>query len=188
MQSMNFDQRTQAVKEWMKAEILPRFNPPNNLNPSLILNDIVGSVNKHLPSKITTEEMPAILSHVQDKLIQIAPSRTLPPVRTFIEATRNIPQSHREEAQRGEVGSKVSTYLRLAVDRIRSLKPVSDHYITGAGRADLYEHGITDDHLAPYEEAIRRTQEEVYRGAEPMRRAEAPAEQGLAKHINRMPT
>lgn len=186
MQSMTFEQRIAAVKEWVKAEILPRFNPPNNLNSAMILNDIVGSVNKHLPSKITKEEMPIILSHVQSNLIQIATSRTLPPVRVFLEATRNIPHTSTESRTEAKSGGGISTYLKLAIKRIRNREPVSDHFITGVGRNSLYEHGITDDHLAPYDEAIKRTQEEVYHGAPSMRRAEAPSN-GLAKHINQMP-
>ena len=186
MQSMTFEQRIAAVKAWVKAEILPRFNPPSNLNSAMVLNDIVGSVNKHLPSKITAEEMPVILGHVQDNLIQIATSRTLPPVRVFLEATRSIPLSRSQDHTEAKGGGVVSTYLKLAIKRIRNSEPVSDHFITGAGRAKLYDHGITDDHLAPYEEAIKQTQAEVYRGASPMRRAEAP-DNGLAKHINKMP-
>jgi len=186
MPSMSFDQRINAIKNWMKEEILPRFNPPSNLNPTLILSDIANGLNAHLPAKIEPDQMPSILRHVQDNLIRNAMSRTLPAVRYFIEASKNIPRSDGESRQIGQTHSDMSTYLRLAIDRVRGGKPVSDFYIEGKGRRQLLQHGITEDELAPYDEYIQRIRRDVYHD-DPMPTEEpSQHEQVLSGSINRM--
>lgn len=167
MQSMNFEQRIEAIKTWMRLEILPRFNPPNNLDIKIVLQDIADSINYHLPSKVAKEEMPGYLSAVQTYVVRNATSRTLPPVRIFIEATKHIPRSHGEDAQQGGKQNHMSSHLRMAIARIRGGKPVSDYFINGNGRAKVKAHGITDQQLAPYDEWFRITCDEVYHGIAP---------------------
>lgn len=166
MQSMNFDERTEAVKKWIQTEILPRFSPPNNLNIKMVLNDIASSVNRHLPSKVTHQEMPSLLSGVQENLVQIAMSRTLPPVRIFIEATKKLPKSEGEGAQGGDYSASGNTHLRMAIARVRGGKPVAGFYIEGSGRAQLLRNGISEEMLRPYDDYLKQAKAEVYGGAE----------------------
>lgn len=164
MRSMNFDERTEAVKKWIQVEILPRFNPPNNLNIKMVLNDIASSVNRHLPSKVTHQEMPLLLSGVQENLVQIAMSRTLPPVRIFIEATKKLPKSEGESAQGGDYSFSSNTYLRMAIARVRGGEPVAGFYIEGSGRAQLLRNGISEEMLLPYDDYLKQAKADVYGG------------------------
>lgn len=99
--------------------------------------------------------------------MQIAMSRTLPPVRIFIEATKKLPKSEGESAQGSDYSFSSNTHLRMAIARVRRGEPVAGFYIEGSGRAQLLQNGISEKMLLPYDDYLKQAKAEMYGGEEP---------------------
>lgn len=149
---MNYDQRILFLKEWFKSDIITRFNMPRDLDPKIIATDIIEAVNRNIPNQITKERMGSIVALIAKDVTQSARTRTLPSVKEFIDAARNVQQS---AGERRSVGSNdFLDPLRINADRVRSGESVSNYYIIGRGRQRLLDYGLTEADFEKYDVAI----------------------------------
>lgn len=147
---MNYDERISHLKEWLKTDILTRFNMPRDLDPKIVAMDLIEAINRNLPSSTTPELMSHLLASIAKEVAQSARSRTLPPIKDFLDAARNASRSgvapHTEPSH-----TSLDPYA-MAAQRIRSGQAVSDTYLKGPSREKLKQKtGITDLELEPYD-------------------------------------
>lgn len=158
-----FEQRLTAVKAWMKADIFTRFKPAQGVDTVVSLTDVAEAVNRHLPAHVDEVIMSGLLEKVRQHVVDNAISRTLPPVRDFIAATRMASRSHGEPALGPFKGSVYLTGYRHVEALIRAGKPIPETYLRNTLRKELIERtSITDQDLYPYEQSFARTMEDTY--------------------------
>jgi hypothetical protein len=147
---MNYDQRIAYIKQWFKDQILPRFNMPRDLDPRIVAMDVIEAVNNNIPSKTDEKRMGYFVALIAKEISRSARSRTLPPVKEFVDATRAATQGHGEA--RSEPTSKFANPYLITEKRIRSGEEISDLYLRGTMREQLIaQTSITDKDLEPYE-------------------------------------
>lgn len=146
---MNYDQRINFLKEWFKTDILSRFNMPRDLDPKVVALDVIEAVNRNISSGKNHSQMSDLVASITKGVTQSARSRTLPPVKEFIDATRDSSGSD------GAPASVASSYswdpYAMNAARIRQGAAVADIYLHEPHRKKLIEeHGITEKDLEPY--------------------------------------
>lgn len=147
---MNYDQRISYLKNWMKTDILPRFNMPRDLDPKIAAMDVIEAVNSNIANGTTPERMSQLVASIAKELAQSARSRTLPPVKDFIDATRKASSAYADKSALPK--PKTNSAHKINANRIRQREAVPDYYITGTGRAILIEeYGLTESDFQPYD-------------------------------------
>lgn len=160
---LNFEKRLAAIKAWIKADIFTRFKPAQGVDLVVSLTDVAEAVNRHLPARVDDVIMPGLLEKVRQHVVDNAISRTLPPVRDFIAATRAACKTRGEPAGEAFEGSAYLTGYKHVELLIRAGKPIPDTYLRNTMRKELLEHtSITDQDLYPYEQSLARAMEDAY--------------------------
>ena len=153
---MNYDQRIAFLKEWFKTDILTRFNMPKDLDPKVVAMDLIEAINRNIPSNVTQELMSHLSASITKEVSQSARSRTLPPVKDFLDAAKKAAKSG--VAPHTEPSRNLHDPYAMAAKRIRSGEPVSDTYLKGPSRKKLQQiEGITDLELEPYLKTLHNT-------------------------------
>jgi len=150
---MNYDARISLLKAWFKEQIVTRFNMPRDLDPKIVALDIIEAINRNIPSQTDEEQMRNLVASIAKEVAQSAKTRTVPSVKEFIEATRNV---HRSDTEPRSVGSNdFMDPTHINAQRVRSGEPVSDYYISGKGRQLLIRHaGLNEGDFHNYDLAI----------------------------------
>lgn len=151
---MNYDQRISYLKNWIKTDILPRFNMPKDLDPKIVAMDVIEAVNSNIPNGTDAKRMSQLVASIAKEVAQSARSRTLPPVKDFIDATRKATSAYADRSITTTTKPKILAH-KISADRIRQRQPVSDYYITGTGRKILIEeYGMKNSDFEPYDVAL----------------------------------
>ena len=152
---MTYEQRINLIKEWFKADIISRFNMPRDLDHTLVAMDVIEAVNSNIPNQATPERVRSLVALIAKEVTQTARTRTLPSVKEFVDAARNVAQSG-GAARSAPTTTSLDRY-HLNAQRILSGMPVCDSYLHGDARKKLIEeYNITEENLAPYDSYVAR--------------------------------
>jgi hypothetical protein len=148
---MTYEQRIALVSHWFKTEIAVRFAMPNGIDPKMAAGDVIEGVNSQLPSSLTPERIGNLLSSVTKEVARSARTRTLPPTKDFVEATRATLQAHIAASAIPTTPSSDNAPEERAARLIRAGKPVGEYWFRGAMRQQLRNQGITEEEMRPYD-------------------------------------
>ncbi len=150
--SMNYDQRISYLKNWLRNDILSRFNMPRDLDQKIIAMDTIEAVNNNIPSNIDSERLSQLVASITKELAQSATSRTLPSIKLFIDATRSASKKLGEGRTAAARSPEGLDTLKITEARIRAGESISDTFLRGTMREMLIaKTSITDADLEAYE-------------------------------------
>ena len=167
---MNFDQRMNAVKQWLRDDILPRFTAPTNIDKVTALQDVADAVNSNIPKIENMQQFQSHLDNVGRKVIQNARSRTLPVPKDFIDACREATKSRTVVS--GPPKSGRSCPYAITERRVKAREPIGDTWLSDIQLPDLLaKTNLTMEDMQPYivahkhnKEGDNNEQNGVYRG------------------------
>lgn len=167
---MTFEQRMNAVKQWLKDEILPRFTAPTSVDKVRTLQDVADAVNANIPRVENAEQFQSHLESVGRKVIQNAKSRTLPVPKDFIEACRETTKS--KAIVSGIPKSMRTCPYTITERRVKAGEAIGSTWLSDLGIADLLKNtSLTMEDIQPYIVAHKQMtsgeqdeQNGVYRG------------------------
>ncbi len=146
---MTYDERITFLKSWFKLELAVRFNMPRDLDPTVVAMDIIESMNRNIPNKITQEQMSSLVALTAKEVTQSARTRTLPSVKEILDALRTSTQRTREPQQ--DTSNSFADTYQLNANRIRLGEPVSETYLKGDMKKKLInEYKLKEEDFDKY--------------------------------------
>lgn len=147
---MNYDQRMAIISNWFKADIVPRFNMPRDVDARISATDVMEAVNSNIPSLTTPERMGNLLASITKEVARSAKSRTLPTIKEFVDAARVSAQSHQTTSHSANSDVWRIDPLQLAVKRVRAREAICASWLSGARRIELLKH-VSEEDLRRYD-------------------------------------
>jgi hypothetical protein len=141
---MNFDQRCNAIGEWLRTAVLPRYTRPDHLDDLAAkaeAADLVTDINAEIPV-MASEAFNGFLADVHSKLRRTYTRRDWPPIAAFVKAIH---------ACRGERPSAATSKAEppdeyaIAAEKMRAGDLVGQQYIYGPKAKELEARGMVDD-------------------------------------------
>ena len=147
---MNYDQRMAIISNWFKADIVPRFNMPRDVDARISASDVMEAVNSNIPSPTTPERMGNLLASITKEVARSAKSRTLPTIKEFVDAARISAQSHQTASHSANSDSWRIDPLEITVKRVRAGEAICQSWLSGIRRTELLKH-VSEDQLRKYD-------------------------------------
>lgn len=147
---MNYDQRMAVISNWFKADIIPRFNMPRDVDARISATDVMEAVNSNIPSPTTPERMGNLLASITKEVARSAKSRTLPTIKEFIDAARISAQSHQTASHSANSDGWRIDPLEITVKRVRAGEAICQSWLSGIRRTELLKH-VSEDQLQKYD-------------------------------------
>ena len=147
---MNYDQRMAIISNWFKADIVPRFNMPRDVDARISATDVMEAVNSNIPSPTTPERMGNLLASITKEVARSAKSRTLPTIKEFVEAARISAQSVQTASHSANSDSWRIDPLEITVKRVREGQAICQSWLSGIRRTELLKH-VSEDQLQKYD-------------------------------------
>ena len=147
---MNYDQRMAIISNWFKADIVPRFNMPRDVDARISATDVMEAVNSNIPSPTTPERMGNLLASITKEVARSAKSRTLPTIKEFVEAARISAQSGQTASHSANSDSWRIDPLEITVKRVRAGEAICQSWLSGIRRTELLKH-VSEDQLQKYD-------------------------------------
>jgi len=143
--------RIEWLKSWMVSDVLKRFTPPRDVDPSIAAKDAVELINSNLPSVETREQfeayLPKILSHMQRN----ARGRTLPVPKDILEAVHAAVRDSAPRESKPSETPGVSVHTHINARRIKNGEAVAEYWLSERGMAELLEHtDLTEEDFKKY--------------------------------------
>ena len=147
---MNYDQRMAIISNWFKADIVPRFNMPRDVDPRISATDVMEAVNSNIPSPTTPERMGNLLASITKEVARSAKSRTLPTIKEFVDAARVSAQSGQTASHSANSDGWRIDPLEITVKRVRAGESICQSWLSGIRRTELLKH-VSEDQLRKYD-------------------------------------
>lgn len=147
---MNYDQRMAIISNWFKADIIPRFNMPRDVDARISATDVMEAVNSNIPSPTTPERMGNLLASITKEVARSAKSRTLPTIKEFIDAARISSQSGQTASHSANSDGWRIDPLEITVKRVRAGEAICQSWLSGIRRTELLKH-VSEDQLRKYD-------------------------------------
>jgi hypothetical protein len=141
---MNFDQRCNAIGEWLRTSVLPRYTRPDHLDDAAAraeAADLVTDINAEIP--VMPEAMfPGFLADVFSKLRRSYTRRDWPPIGAFVKA---VQLARREITPSGAPEPETRDEYEIAAAKMLAGDAVGQQYIYGPKAKELEARGMVDD-------------------------------------------
>lgn len=142
---MNLSERENAIGDWLRVVVLPRYTRPDYLDDNTAqreVADMVGDINKALPT-LPADSFAPFLADVFSKIRMVHTSRQWPPIATFVKA---IGGAKKEAAPSTGPKSEYRPDLyAVMAAKMRARQPVGQDYVYGPKAKELMARNLVDE-------------------------------------------
>jgi hypothetical protein len=141
---VNFDQRCNAIGEWLRTSVLPRYTRPDHLDDLAAkaeAADLVADINAEIPV-MQADAFPGFLADVHSKLRRTYTRRDWPPIAAFVKAIHAC-RGERPSVKASETEPRDE--YEIAAAKMLAGDAVGQQYIYGPKAKELEARGMVDD-------------------------------------------